>query len=197
MCIAVEGQGKSISELSQNVNGMNTDQGQHIPWAPHCFSEFKTDTPQQLETTDKDTNLNPDGIHTNPQTCFCQLWCRTQTLLMKNRQCISEQLVGRFSEQQQVVLKANRFLVRARKFNWLYMSTNGFSFAVLPPIPRNTLFKQVSQDDFSFLKHTVYLVNSWWNDHSTFTIFLSQTFVIRLRQFSVSFSKSNNSETNQ
>lgn len=59
MCIAVEGQSRSTSELSQSVNGMNADQGQHIPWAPHSFSEFKRDTPQQLENTDKDTNLNP------------------------------------------------------------------------------------------------------------------------------------------
>lgn len=70
----------------------------NIPWASHSFSEFKRDIPQQLETTDIDTNLNPHWILTNPQTCG-QLWCRTQTLPMKNKQCMSEQLVGRFSEQ--------------------------------------------------------------------------------------------------
>lgn len=52
MCLAVE--------VVSDVNGMNTDQGQRVPWDSHSFSEFKRDIPQQLETTDRDTNLNPD-----------------------------------------------------------------------------------------------------------------------------------------
>lgn len=39
MCIAVEVQGKSTAESSQSINGINMDQGHHIPLAPCSFSE--------------------------------------------------------------------------------------------------------------------------------------------------------------
>lgn len=39
MCIAVEVQGKSTAESSQSINGINMDQGHHIPLAPRSFSE--------------------------------------------------------------------------------------------------------------------------------------------------------------